>query len=49
MTPFPRKSPDVEPSIGLGQDVRWEKRKFSAAALEWKERVLHGVTFVNQP
>ena len=32
-------------SVGLGEDVRWRGTGFTAAGLEWKERLLHSVVF----
>jgi len=35
----------AEPSVSLGEDLHWREKDFTASALEWKERVLHGVVF----
>lgn len=33
------------PSVGMGEDVRWEGKGFIAAALVWKDRLVHGSVF----
>ena len=36
------------PSVGLGEDVRWENEKHLATALVWEDRLLHASLFARE-
>lgn len=40
-----RKTPHATPSVGLGEDVRWEAKDFLSNALVWQDRYLHATIF----
>ena len=40
-----RETPNATPSVGLGDDVRWEARDFLSTALVWQDRYLHATMF----
>jgi hypothetical protein len=40
-----RTTPNATPSVGLGDDVRWEAKDFLSTALVWEERFLHATIF----
>lgn len=39
---------NATPSVGLGDDVRWEGKDFLASALVWEERFLHASVFARE-
>ncbi|MFQ5511435.1 MAG: ARPP-1 family domain-containing protein [Candidatus Krumholzibacteriia bacterium] len=42
----PRKGAwNATPSVGMGEDVRWDEKDFVASALVWKDRFLHATMF----
>jgi hypothetical protein len=40
-----RTTPNATPSVGLGDDVRWDAKDFLATALVWEGRFLHATIF----